>query len=183
MNILERSRAAVRPRENQPRFHVPVLDGVRGLALLVVLLIHLNGQVQCRFLNRSSADPLTFILLRVSNYGWVGVDVFFVLSVTRLLSVTPLRVLGKYSYGMYVLHVPMVPILYLTLKRLLRLGNFEVRPELAKLTLFPIFGIACVYLAAVLSFHLFERPFLRLKVRFNYSDRSAPAADSIVVSC
>ena len=411
MNILEPSRAAVAPRENHARFHVPVLDGIRGLALLMVLLFHLNGQVQYRFLNRPPTDPLTFILLRVSNFGWVGVDLFFVLSgflitgilidarsapnyysafyarralrifplyfgfvsfcllvvpsvvpptsagfssavehqwylwlyvsnfgaalkgikfgplshlwslaveehfyliwpvlvrvfpakrlpllcalcivvapavrltltlvglpgaghvlmparldalglgglcaviardtklsatrarfgrallaasavffsatcafamlnprsgeilssvfsyslyasasasliwfasiaksanlMTRLLSVRPLRVLGKYSYGMYVLHVPMVPILYLALQRLLRLGNFEVRSELAMLTLFPIFGIACVFLAAALSFHLFERPFLRLKIRFNYSDRSAPTADSIVAS-
>jgi len=101
---------------------------------------------------------------------------------TRLLSVRLLRVLGKYSYGMYVLHVPMIPIMYLVLQRLLSLGHFELRSELATLTLFSIFGIACVFLAAALSFHLFERPFLRLKIRFNYSGRSAPAADSIVAS-
>jgi len=411
MNILEPSRAAVEPREGQPRFHVPALDGVRGLAILMVLLFHLNGHIQYRFLDRPAADPLTLFLLHVSNYGWVGVDLFFVLSgflitgilidaraapnyytafyarralrifplyfgflsfcllvvpsiwppktpgfasavehqwylwlyasnfgeafkglkfgpvshlwslaveehfyliwpmlvrvcpakrlallcalcivmapavrlafilfgfpgaahglmparldalgvgglcavlvrqaqrsstrlrfgrallagtavffgvtyafallsgrsgailnnvfqyglyasasasliwfastgknadiVTRLLSARPLRVLGKYSYGMYVLHAPMIPILYLALQGLLRLGHFEVRSELATLTLFAVFGIACVFLAAALSFHLFERPFLRLKIRFNYSGRSAPSADSIVAS-
>jgi peptidoglycan/LPS O-acetylase OafA/YrhL len=83
---------------------------------------------------------------------------------------------------MYVFHVPMIPILYLVLQRLARLCHFELRSELATLTLFCIFGSACVFLAAVLSFHLFERPFLKLKIRFNYSARSAPAADSIVAS-
>jgi peptidoglycan/LPS O-acetylase OafA/YrhL len=52
--------------------HVPVLDGVRGLAILLVLLIHF----------RISTGTVAFdrILNRVELPGYTGVDLFFVLS-------------------------------------------------------------------------------------------------------
>lgn len=45
--------------------HVPELDGVRGLAVLMILIYHFGG---------------FFPLSLVANAGWVGVDLFFVLS-------------------------------------------------------------------------------------------------------
>src|SRR5438445_5854386 len=52
-----------------PRSHIPALDGLRGWAILLVLLTHI-------------AAPLRWStpLLVISSYGWVGVDLFFVLS-------------------------------------------------------------------------------------------------------
>ena len=46
---------------------IPQLDAVRGIAILVVLAHNLHG---------FSSPPLSLI----SNYGWMGVDLFFVLS-------------------------------------------------------------------------------------------------------
>jgi peptidoglycan/LPS O-acetylase OafA/YrhL len=51
---------------------VPALDGVRGLAALTILIYH--------FTPITSDDPLTARLIRPAALGWVGVDLFFVLS-------------------------------------------------------------------------------------------------------
>jgi peptidoglycan/LPS O-acetylase OafA/YrhL len=56
------------------RRHVPALDGVRGLAILLVLVSHLmlfNDRTGSRFGDSLSA---------LRGLGWVGVDLFFVLS-------------------------------------------------------------------------------------------------------
>ncbi|MEI9941030.1 MAG: acyltransferase [Pseudomonadota bacterium] len=64
--------------------HIAELDGVRGLAILLVLELHLVA---------SSLGPLR----RLASAGWVGVDLFFVLSgflITRILR----RALGTPSF-------------------------------------------------------------------------------------
>jgi len=56
------------------RSHVPALDGVRGMAILLVLVSHLmlfNDRTGNRFGDSLSA---------LRGLGWVGVDLFFVLS-------------------------------------------------------------------------------------------------------
>jgi peptidoglycan/LPS O-acetylase OafA/YrhL len=56
--------------------HIPQLDGLRGIAIFAVMLVH-------------SADRVSSLSLRsIFRYGWVGVDLFFVLSgflITRIL--------------------------------------------------------------------------------------------------
>jgi len=48
--------------------HIPQLDALRGVAVLMVMLSHISGNVPSLHLNP------------VFHYGWVGVDLFFVLS-------------------------------------------------------------------------------------------------------
>jgi peptidoglycan/LPS O-acetylase OafA/YrhL len=53
--------------------HIPALDGIRGIAILAVILHH------CRFLLNPSY-PFQHILVKLFELGWSGVVLFFVLS-------------------------------------------------------------------------------------------------------
>jgi peptidoglycan/LPS O-acetylase OafA/YrhL len=55
------------------RGHLPVLDGVRGLAVLMVLLFHFVG-------NRPPSSWLERAIIHVTGFGAYGVELFFVLS-------------------------------------------------------------------------------------------------------
>jgi peptidoglycan/LPS O-acetylase OafA/YrhL len=65
--VADQSRVAYRPR------HIPALDGVRGLAVLVVFLFHYAGGTHSGF------PPLRLFGM-VNKGGWSGVVLFFVLS-------------------------------------------------------------------------------------------------------
>lgn len=61
--------------------HLPALDGLRAIAILLVLLYHFTP-------DRNSNQGFRAILFKIADLGWSGVDLFFVLSgflVTSLL--------------------------------------------------------------------------------------------------
>lgn len=63
-------RAAAVPRPHQ---HMPSLDGLRGVAIILVVVYHFLASVHAEFtINQTVA--------RWSELGWSGVDLFFVLS-------------------------------------------------------------------------------------------------------
>lgn len=73
MNTLSISPSAKVPAvAATPLGHIPTLDGLRGLAILLVLVLHL------RVMDAACAVDKWFV--RVADFGWCGVDLFFVLS-------------------------------------------------------------------------------------------------------
>src|SRR5258708_7100468 len=66
-------RQSVPPSPARPSGHLPALDGVRGLAILLVLFLPATQNV-------SSPSPLLRAVVGLGSIGWCGVDLFFVLS-------------------------------------------------------------------------------------------------------
>src|SRR3954464_13470573 len=53
--------------------NIPALDGLRGLAIILVLLFHFTPE-------GGGSTPIGHMMRWVSQLGWCGVDLFFVLS-------------------------------------------------------------------------------------------------------
>ena len=60
--------------------HMPVLDGLRGIAVLLVILCHAT-------LSLAPASALQEAVYRAGYAGWVGVDWFFVLPASATHSI------------------------------------------------------------------------------------------------
>jgi peptidoglycan/LPS O-acetylase OafA/YrhL len=84
-----------------------------------------------------------------------GVVLYAVMRRSPLLELRPIRALGKYSYGLYVLHQPMIMVARYTFR--VPDANVDAGGRFTAIML-PI-----VFLAAYASYHLFEKHFLRLK--------------------
>ena len=89
----------------------------------------------------------------------------------RALSWTPLRSLGRYSYGLYLCHLPAYHLL-IAIESLLRLPPGPCNIGLAALLTLTLSWI---------SFQIIEQPFLKLKSRFSVQ-RSPRAAVPTVLS-
>jgi len=67
-----------RGSETQPKcaVHIPELDGARGLAILLVMVLHftMEGGIQ------ETNVEIDCLFMRAAQFGWIGVDLFFVLS-------------------------------------------------------------------------------------------------------
>lgn len=52
--------------------HIPALDGIRGIAIIMVMVYHMMVAVP--------VSDLGLLIYKISKFGWCGVDLFFVLS-------------------------------------------------------------------------------------------------------
>ncbi len=110
MKRVPRPAASARDTRAEPLARDPRLDGVRGLAILLVLLFHTT---QFNLLH----DPLDVALTAIPTLGWSGVDLFFVLSgflITNILLVT--RAGPSYARSFYTRRTLRIfPLYYATL--------------------------------------------------------------------
>ncbi|SFS20670.1 Peptidoglycan/LPS O-acetylase OafA/YrhL, contains acyltransferase and SGNH-hydrolase domains [Granulicella pectinivorans] len=65
------------PAATAPPRHMPALDGLRGLAISLVLCCHANVFIGAPAPGSSTFDHLRYLIL---GGGWIGVNLFFVLS-------------------------------------------------------------------------------------------------------
>jgi peptidoglycan/LPS O-acetylase OafA/YrhL len=78
---------------------------------------------------------------------------------SRLLTLSPLRWLGKVSYCVYLIHVPIFSAMF---------HSFGVRVPVA------LVALASMFVLAELSWRVFEAPLMRIGHRFNYSEHRTP---------
>lgn len=81
------------------RYYEPALDGLRFFAFLLVFLHH-------SLLNISSSNPISnFFLVIIQKNGWIGVDLFFILSgyLNTILLLRERQFYGKFSIKKFLL--------------------------------------------------------------------------------
>jgi peptidoglycan/LPS O-acetylase OafA/YrhL len=102
--------------------------------------------------------------------------------ITKVCEQRSLRWLGKYSYGLYVLHLPLFTYLQQPVRHMLERPLHENKAAVVVGTGVLCFGVSVV--AAYASYNLYERRFLRLKRFFDYKrpGEKIPIADSRRVS-
>lgn len=83
---------------------------------------------------------------------------------SNILSTSFLGLISKYSYGIYVIHFMLVPVFMNTIP-IHVLQNYVGTKDLAIYCYFMITS-SISFLIAVISFHVIEKPFLDLKIRY-----------------
>lgn len=135
---------------------------VGGLALVAALMIE--------FVRRANQyDPFMLTVgYTLIAFGYAACLQQAIKSRTvmhRLFRNAGLRFFGKYSYGLYVNHFILIPVLATLIPVFDRLTGSQTAAQL----LFVSISLAVCLLVAMATYRWVESPFLRLKDRFNYS--------------
>lgn len=103
----------------------------------------------------ATAGLITAVVTRPASSAWV-----------RLLSAGWLRAFGKYSYCLYLIHLPVMRVVSTLVFGPEQFGLFG--SPLVGQAIFNILATAPAFAIAWLSWRLYEAPILRLKERFSY---------------
>jgi len=90
----------------------------------------------------------------------------------RMLSAGWLRAFGKYSYCLYLIHLPVMRAVREYVFNPEEFETLAIAPWIGQVLFYPV-AATPAFALAWLSWRFFEAPILRLKARFPYSRRSA----------
>jgi peptidoglycan/LPS O-acetylase OafA/YrhL len=144
---------------------------VLGIATIVLLALAIpNRGLDCW----PSRSPLAGALIQTIGFSLLGISAASLVAMTlrtgsrtqRLFQNRALRFLGKYSYGIYVFHYSIDGFFGLPLRTFL---NAHLHSKGLSVVLGGLIVGAISVLVAMLSYHLFEVHFLRLKRYFSYN--------------
>ena len=142
------------------RWNSYVLGASAAAICLSKLLIHQHSSVlSYSFLATGFAGVLGLSLVSSSTDSLVG----------RTLSMAWLRYLGKISYGIYLLHMPV----FIFFEEWRGRWPAVLRTTAGGKLLAAVISFAAVFVIASVSWFLFEQPILRLKDRFGPQERTA----------
>jgi peptidoglycan/LPS O-acetylase OafA/YrhL len=148
-----------------------------SLALLITAYL-VNNHFHLRDLSDTSGWMSTYgySLIDLAAAGLILCSLQPTSFVSRVMTLSPLRLLGRYSYGFYVYHVPLMPFLQhyiLPVSHSLPARDYYVRSVLSSTMYFLI-----VLIVSVCSYHFVELPFLRMKDRFTVRHKNPGAQNS-----
>ncbi|HLK50613.1 MAG TPA: acyltransferase [Bryobacteraceae bacterium] len=152
------------------------LPAASGAAVLLsIVFILRSGSYRTEMMSRYGYTAVSLICFAAVAYGLMRAGSRS--AGARLLRVPPLVSIGKYSYAMYVLHLPVAFFWPVSVSPYLVAGS-----RVATGVVSTALGTGIAYLLALASWHLVEHRFLRLKERFSYhgsAPRAAPAAHPV----
>jgi peptidoglycan/LPS O-acetylase OafA/YrhL len=148
--------------------------------LLTSVLILVAFAIPNRGLEPTEHSPIMGFLIQTVGLTLVGIASTALIAMTlrarskaqRVFENRTLRFLGKYSYGIYIFHYSMIGFFEIPLRAFFN-AHLPSKGLSLLLEAFVVGGSSVVL--AVLSYHLFEVHFLRLKRYFSY-DRATPDA-------
>jgi peptidoglycan/LPS O-acetylase OafA/YrhL len=139
------------------RTHAALVGAVAAIALMYLLL------TRGTFWGDVTVETIGFACIAAASAAiLVGALTFDPLS--RICEIRVLRFFGQYSYGLYVLHHPLLLLLPATAVTTMFLGYVDSTVAARALAVLSLGGLSIA--AAIASWHLWERPFLRMQVRF-----------------
>jgi len=146
----------------QTRFHALALRLATPLFLGATLLFALDYTLQLfpATANNQLLYPLEFTLLALGATGLIAMCLKTRSRTAHLLRNPFLRFFGRYSYGLYVFH-SVLPAL--GLQAVYRAIQRRIHPSIAANLINALFELGVTVAIAMLSYHLFEMPFLKLK--------------------
>ncbi len=130
------------------------------IALIGLVITH--GYQRTSFMGQTIGYALLAIVCTMGIAAAVGGDCSPQPRWTAWLRAAPLRVVGKYSYAMYIFHKPIHDFVG---KPILQKMGLATTPSITISLVYLALGMLATLAAGALSYHIFEKRFLALKSR------------------